>query len=540
MNYKFAQDAEFYFNLYEKERMDGALDKAAEYLIEAIRLSRDVSYRIELASLYSEMGQLDMSNAECFKVLTKDHRNNECLSILSSNYTEKNNYRAAYYYFSKFDTYGLEDLSDIVSLDSDINDLNRLGFKMVWSNGVKDCSDLKEEAEIFLSMKNYKDAIKTLNRIPKKSLQYLWAKKLLVYCHYMNQDYQSSLDITKDLMSSNQGDIATITVAYSILAETGEKALAEFYSNKIMDMKCEDIGDVLKAGYCLMDAKRFNDAVALLNRELINYPYNDNLLLLLSTAYYMEGNIDKAKKLLLKLINMYGDRTYARIYLESINEGDTPNTGIAYSIPSTRAMKYIALIDKKNESFDKFKKEFLYSAKFKSLLKWRIQADSTDGYSYMLISGIGFLRNSAAGKFLEELLLNEKISGEAKVIALDNLFNISNKKNVALVNDSYFRIVNLINGKETSQDFSEAYAMCCIYLSPMLKDYEDEIYKTFIKLNDRLKGKLNHMRSAEALAALILYHCDNLDISKEHSIVTGLFGATLPTFRKYLKILETK
>ena len=81
MKYNFKQDAKFYFSLYDKYRADNNLDKAAEYLLEAIKISRSLDLRVELASLYSEMGQLDMSNEECYYVLSKDHKNSEIINI---------------------------------------------------------------------------------------------------------------------------------------------------------------------------------------------------------------------------------------------------------------------------------------------------------------------------------------------------------------------------------------------------------------------------------------------------------------------------
>lgn len=539
MNYKFEQNAKFYHTMYLKARAEDSLDKAAEYLLEAIRLESSSSYRIELASLYSEMNQLDMSNQECFKILASNPKNIECLSLLSSNFAKKQNFRAAYFYFSQFDDYGIDELTDMVVQEADIDEFSKMGFKMVYSNGIKDCSDLKEEAEIYISMKSYKDAIRTLNSIPKNSPQYAWAQKVLVLCYYMVEDYQSSLDITNTLLLNNSEDISVIAVAYNILIESGQKSKANEYIDRIISLKCNEISDVLKAGYCLIDAKRFAEAIELMSNELDKYKYNDNLLLLLSNAYYLNNNIDKAKGILLKLINMYGDRTHAKIYLESYNLNEATDGGIAYGIPAGRALKYNMMIDQYSRE-NLFRKEFLYNSKFKNVLKWRLLADSSDDFSYSIVSMVGYLRNSAAAQFLKELLLSEKISGELKVNALYELFYCSNKSRVAIVYDAYFRIINMINPNTTTPAFVEAYALCAIFLSPMLKDYEDEIYRTFMMLNNKLKDNLSRMQSPEALAALIIYYTDNLEMSKEHKIITGIFGATLQTFRKYLKIMENR
>jgi len=540
MSYKFVQDAKFYFNLYERNRETENLDKAAEYLLEAIRLSRSLDYRIELASLYSEMGQLDMSNEECYFVLSKDHKNSECLNILSNNYTEKKNYRAAYYYFSKFDTFGLDELTDIMAIENTSGDFNRLGFRLVWSNGVKDCTDIKEEAEIYLAMKSYKEAIKVLNRIAENSPQYIWARKMLVYCYYMTGDYEQALQITNELLEKNQEDISMLSVAYNILVETNENEKANKLINKIITSECKDVTDALKAGYCLMDSKRYTDAVSLIEREMLNFQYDEGLMLILSSAYYLIGNTEKAKNILLRLINMYGDRTFARFFLESLNAGELNDAGIAYGIPVSRALKLNSLIERNIKSSDKFAKAFLYDSKFKSILKWRILTDSIDDLSYMIICELGYQKNTAALKFLEELLLRDKVSGEAKVNIMSQIIMMGGRRRIAFVYDSYFRIVNNVSIKDATQWFIDAYSMCCVYLSPMLKDYEDEIYNSYIVLNEVLKEEKKRMQSPESLAALILYKCKNLDISRDLNILAGLFGANMQTFRKYIKILESK
>lgn len=538
MKYNFVHNAKFYYNLYEKKREDNKLMSASVYLLEAIRLSRDLGYRIELASLYSEMGQYDMSNDECFYVLAKDPKNSECLNILSYNFTEKKNYRAAYFYFNKYDIYAPDDLIDVIAADTIVSDFNRLGFKLVYSNGKKDCSELKEEAELYLFMKQYKDAIQVLRQISENSPQYLSAQKILVYCYFMTEDYEQALMIANNLLERKENDISVMAVVYNIYAETGQIDSAKVTGDKILLSECYEVNDALKAGYCMMDAKRYNDAIELLNRERKKYPYNDNIMLLLACAYYMSNSISKAKNILLKLINMYGDRTYAKFYLESVNLGENCDGVITFSIPALRACKNNRIIEKADASFESFNKALVFDSKFKSILKWRIVSDSTDDYSQMLISKLGVMNNSASYKFLEELLINDRISGEAKVNALFQLFDYPLKKRAAIVYDSYFRIINLININETTDYMAEAYAMCAIYLSPMLKDYENEIYNSFMALNNRLKDNLKSMQSPEALAALILYQCNDLDISKDHNILTGLFGATLQTFRRYLKILE--
>ena len=534
MNYKLMQDPELYFSLYEKVKNEDNLDKAAEYLLEATRLSRDLSYRVELASLYLEMDQIDMSISECFSILSKEKNNTECLSLLSTNFAEKKNYRAAYYYFTKYDKSGIEDISEIMSYDTDLSEINKIGFKLVWNKGIKDCSEIKEEVEMYVAMKDYKQAIKSLNHIPKNSEQYDWARKMLVYCHYMNEDYQSALDVTEEVLKKSSGDISMLAVAYNILVETGDTDKATIYANLIVGLECADVNDAMKAGYCLMDSKRYVEAVTLLRREQNNYPYHDGLLLLLASAEQMAGKVDKAKNILLRLINMYGDRTYAKFYLESINLGEECNGGIAYAIPSLRALKNNVVIENNLASDIKFKKEFLYNSKFKSILKWRIQADSEDDYSKMLIAEIGILNNGAAIKFLEELLINEKIAGEAKIVALYYVLVNGLRRSIPIVYDSYLRTINMVKAKETTRYLVEGYAICAIHLAPMMKDYEDSILKSFNKLKDKVNG----MRSPDALAALILYYADDLTMNDE-TVVTELFGANLKTFRKYIKILES-
>lgn len=538
MNYKFVQDDIFYYNLFEKYRDEGNLAKAAEFLNESIRLRKDIKYLTELALLYSEMGQLDMSNAVCFEVLMRDHRNNDCLTILSNNFTEKKNFRAAYFYFTKFDYYGIEELTEFVVSDAEAFDISRLGFKLVWSNGKKDTSDIKDEAEFYISLKDYNQAIEILNTVPSNSFQYLWSMKMLVFCYYMNEDYYSALKLTDELIKNDECDISLMAVNYNILIEIGEVTKATIIIDKMLTMKCKDINDVYKLSYCLMDSKRYFDVINLIHKEFSKYPYDDNLYILLASAYYMTDNIPLSKRYLLKLINMYQDRTFAKLYLDCFNKGEKCDGNMLYGIPQSKAIKYNKIIDKYNHSKDVFKKAFIYNPKFKNILKWRIKTQSDDGYSYMLISNIGLLNNSTSAKFLEEILIDNSIGAVAKINALCHLFKMGKNKRIALVYDSYFRIINMIDVKDSSMYFIEAYAICCVYLAPILKDYEDEIYKSFNYLYERLKDNFNRLQSSEAFAALILYYCDNLDINKDHKIVTGLFNATITTFRKYLKIVE--
>ena len=152
------------------------------------------------------------------------------------------------------DYYGIEDMPDLIP-DTLNRDLNKFGFRLAWSNGVKDCSDIKEEAEIHLAMKNYKDAIRALERIYPNSPQYIWARKMLVFGYYMIEDYERALEIANDLLEKAENDISMMTVVYNILTETKQFDKAEKIIERIKKAECADVGDVLKAGYCLMSSK---------------------------------------------------------------------------------------------------------------------------------------------------------------------------------------------------------------------------------------------------------------------------------------------
>lgn len=541
--YKFQHNAEFYYSLYEKYRADGKLDKASEYLLETIRLNNKLSYHVELASLYSEMDQLIMSNDECFYVLSRDSKNFESISILSTNYSELKNYRAAYYYFNQYDDYGLEELADMMLQDSEFSDFSKLGFKLVYSNGRKDCSAQREDAEVHIGLQNYAQSIEILNSIPKNCTQYIWAQKMLVYCYYMIEDYERALEISKSLMKSSNSDVSMLAITYNILMEREEIDSAKDIVDKMAKIQCYDVHDVIKASYCLMDSKRYTEAIHLVKRERVNYLYDDSIILLLATAYYMEGDTDKAKYYIIKLIKMYGNRTYARYYLETFNNKEVFNGEIFNDIPSVKAIQMSKEIEEKyNQSSKVFEVNFLYNNNFRNMVNWRIMTDATEGYAYALIDEIASYKNSLgkhiARDFLERLLITDKLNGDIKASILSHLIYFNYTRTIPFVYDNYFRVINTVNCKRANAHFVDAYAMCCVYLAPILKDYEDEIYAVYNEILVKLGDNIKRMRSPEAIAALILYNCGGLELSKDQKIITGLFGANIQTFRKYLNYLN--
>lgn len=532
-NYNFNSD--FYLNLYDKYKEQDNLVKAIEYLNEAIRLDDKESLKVELASIYSDMGQFDMSNDVCYEILQKNPRNKQSLAILSSNFADKKNYRAAYFYFAKYDNSYLEEISDVLAVETE-QEYKRIGFKLVWSKGLKDCTKLQEDAEFLITMKDYDQAIKALKKIPSNSKQFIWAQKMLVFCLYMIEDYEYALDIINEILKLKQADISMLAVAYNISVEVNKGEDVHKYINLMLSLKCENFDEILKLCYCLMDAKRYRDVIAHSKKHLIKYPYNDKLMILQASAYYMNEDRRKAKNILRQLINLYGERTYAKYYLDSLNLNESCDGGIAYSVPIARALKNNIVIENCLADSKKFKKEFNNNIKFRNILKWRLDNDSDDEYSKMLVTRIGLIDNQSAGEFLESILVDEGISAETKIITLYYLMQIIKKNKISIVHDNYFRLIKRVDINKTTKYFTEAYCMCSILLAPLLMDYEIKLYNVFRRLSPFVDG----MRSPKALAAVILYYCKVNDMNEDENLITGLFGANLKTFKKYIKTIENR
>jgi len=261
---------------------------------------------------------------------------------------------------------------------------------------------------------------------------------------------------------------------------------------------------------------------------------------MLASAYQLLGETDKSKSILRDLINVYGDRTNAKYFMECINGGYKFDGGIYLGIPAALALAKVGELDKYTSDPERFEHAFLHLKNIKDTIRWRIMTNSDDDFSYMLITEVGLLRNSASTKFIEELLISDSISFDAKITALYYLLTMRRKKHITLLSENYLRSIIPLDIKDATNVILEAYAMCAVNLAPLLGSYEESLYEAFLLIEKTLTEELSHMRSPEALAALVVCSSEDLNFSEDIKVIAGLFGASLPTLRKYLKYLENK
>jgi hypothetical protein len=130
-----------------------------------------------------------------------------------------------------------------------------------------------------------------------------------------------------------------------------------------------------------------------------------------------------------------------------------------------------------------------------------------------------------------------QVSSEAKITALYYLLTINRKKHIPLVSEDYLRSIIPMDSK-LPVVIREAYAICAVNLAPLIGSYEEPLYKAFLTTADKLGAQLSRMHSPEAFASLVVFTSKELNVSEDIKVIAGLFGASLPTLKKYLKFLE--
>lgn len=552
-----------YLDLAEKASINGDAEKCISYLKKALEIDAvNQEAHIALAREYSILGAQELSNAVLFKALAVKPKQDDkdiIFQMLAMNFLDMNQADVAEYY--------LQDYADILGIDfQELEEMQtaaeekRGGFHVVYPHGEDYYEMLIEKAYGLVREHRFDEAIALLDDVDPRSKSKDAANHVVLVCLMMKNDLDSVIDNAKKMLQENPDSLAvrcTLSTAY--LMEEKEREAYEVM-DKVLEKDFTRMEDILLLLPILVNLNMHVEVVKYTKRVLENINSQPNTMIWLSQALYNIGAKDEAKRVMHKVLTIYGDYSPAQYFLD-LYAKNPEVVEYSMNLPTQEKLdryKKIhdflllqpdvaeTLLDSPDDEQDPLR---AYKKELKSLLKWAF-LDGNLQIESLIIDTLDIIGSRWGEGFLREELISPELSFELMSHIVLTMFH---RKHV------HFDVVARGLFKEISFELPEAYFKATPFFAEVIEhgicdiiysDFEPNKYiKRFVDIINSLlvldkdgkvaytRPKIARLKSINTLVGVILckvYYDDEED-PRPYTIED--YELKEKTFDKYWKIL---
>ncbi len=552
-----------YLDLAEKASINGDAEKCISYLKKALEIDAvNQEAHIALAREYSILGAQELSNAVLFKALAEKPKQDDkdiIFQMLAMNFLDMNQADVAEYY--------LQDYADILGIDfQELEEMQtaaeekRGGFHVVYPHGEDYYEMLIEKAYGLVREHRFDEAIALLDDVDPRSKSKDAANHVVLVCLMMKNDLDSVIDNAKKMLQENPDSLAvrcTLSTAY--LMEEKEREAYEVM-DKVLEKDFTRMEDILLLLPILVNLNMHVEVVKYTKRVLENINSQPNTMIWLSQALYNIGAKDEAKRVMHKVLTIYGDYSPAQYFLD-LYAKNPEVVEYSMNLPTQEKLdryKKIhdflllqpdvaeTLLDSPDDEQDPLR---AYKKELKSLLKWAF-LDGNLQIESLIIDTLDIIGSRWGEGFLREELISPELSFELMSHIVLTMFH---RKHV------HFDVVARGLFKEISFELPEAYFKATPFFAEVIEhgicdiiysDFEPNKYiKRFVDIINSLlvldkdgkvaytRPKIARLKSINTLVGVILckvYYDDEED-PRPNTIED--YELKEKTFDKYWKIL---
>ena len=407
---------EDYFNLADDAFSKGDSEKSIVNLNKALNVDdRFFEASLALATVYSSLGVWDISNATLYKTLSKhpdkDTRD-RIFYQLAMNFMDVNQPEVAEYYLQD-----IADAYDIQMPEGDGNATNGVegGFHVVYPKGEDYYEMLIERAYELVRARKFDDAIALMDEVDARSKSKNAANHIVLVCLMMKNDLDSVIANAQKMLAENGDSLAvkcTLATAYLM-----EEKVQEAYEvlDEILQKDYKSMEDILMILPLLVNMDMHAEVVKYTRRVLESLDLQPNTMIWLSQGLYNLGQRDEARKVMVKVRNIFGEYSPAEYFLELYK---TEPEKVAYSmnLPYVeRVRRYkvldtviklspvdlVTVLDIKDDD----------AMQIKKLIEWAFR-DDNENLKFLILDKLALVDCEWADDFIREQLISVDLSFE--------------------------------------------------------------------------------------------------------------------------------
>ena len=407
---------EDYFNLADDAFAKGDSDKSIVNLNKALNVDdRFFEASLALATVYSSLGVWDISNATLYKTLSKhpdkDTRD-RIFYQLAMNFMDVNQPEVAEYY--------LQDIAeeyDIQMPEGDGNATNGIegGFHVVYPKGEDYYEMLIERAYELVRARKFDDAIALMDEVDAHSKSKNAANHIVLVCLMMKNDIDSVIANAQKMLAENGDSLAvkcTLATAYLM-----EEKVQEAYEvlDEILQKDYKSMEDILMILPLLVNMDMHAEVVKYTRRVLESLDLQPNTMIWLSQGLYNLGQRDEARKVMVKVRNIFGEYSPADYFLELYK---TEPEKVAYSmnLPYVERVRRYKVLD----TVIKLSPVDLATVldindddamQIKKLIEWAFR-DDNENLKFLILDKLALVDCEWVDDFIREQLISVDLSFE--------------------------------------------------------------------------------------------------------------------------------
>ena len=407
---------EDYFNLADDAFSKGDSEKSIVNLNKALNVDdRFFEASLALATVYSSLGVWDLSNATLYKTLSKhpdkDTRD-RIFYQLAMNFMDVNQPEVAEYYLQD-----IAEAYDIQMPEGDGNATNGIegGFHVVYPKGEDYYEMLIERAYELVRARKFDDAIALMDEVDAHSKSKNAANHIVLVCLMMKNDIDSVIANAQKMLAENGDSLAvkcTLATAYLM-----EEKVQEAYEvlDEILQKDYKSMEDILMILPLLVNMDMHAEVVKYTRRVLENLDLQPNTMIWLSQGLYNLGQRDEARKVMVKVRNIFGEYSPAEYFLELYK---TEPEKVAYSmnLPYVERVRRYKVLD----TVIKLSPVDLATVldindddamQIKKLIEWAFR-DDNENLKFLILDKLALVDCEWVDDFIREQLISVDLSFE--------------------------------------------------------------------------------------------------------------------------------
>ena len=407
---------EDYFNLADDAFSKGDSEKSIVNLNKALNVDdRFFEASLALATVYSSLGVWDLSNATLYKTLSKhpdkDTRD-RIFYQLAMNFMDVNQPEVAEYYLQD-----IADAYDIQMPEGDGNATNGIegGFHVVYPKGEDYYEMLIERAYELVRARKFDDAIALMDEVDARSKSKNAANHIVLVCLMMKNDIDSVIANAQKMLAENGDSLAvkcTLATAYLM-----EEKVQEAYEvlDEILQKDYKSMEDILMILPLLVNMDMHAEVVKYTRRVLESLDLQPNTMIWLSQGLYNLGQRDEARKVMVKVRNIFGEYSPADYFLELYK---TEPEKVAYSmnLPYVERVRRYKVLD----TVIKLSPVDLATVldikdddamQIKKLIEWAFR-DDNENLKFLILDKLALVDCEWVDDFIREQLISVDLSFE--------------------------------------------------------------------------------------------------------------------------------
>ena len=554
---------EDYFNLADDAFAKGDSEKSIVNLHKALNVDeRFFEASLALATVYSSLGVWDISNATLYKTLSQ-HPDKEIRDRifyqLAMNFMDLNQPEVAEYY--------LQDIAEAYDIqmpegDGSAESGREGGFHVVYPKGEDYYEMLIERAYELVRARKFDEAIALMDEVDARSKSKNAANHIVLVCLMMKNDLDSVIANAQKMLAENGDSLAvkcTLATAYLM-----EEKVQEAYEvlDEILQKDYKSMEDILMILPLLVNMDMHAEVVKYTRRVLESLDLQPNTMIWLSQGLYNLGQKDEARKVMVKVRNIFGEYSPADYFLE-LYKTEPEKVQYSMNLPYVERVRRYKVLD----AVLKLSPDDLSAvldikdddaAQIKKLIEWAF-SDDNENLKFLILDKLSLVDCEWVDEFIRRQLIGVDLSFELMSRLLFCLIHEKTDKfffNFDVVAQDRFKSVRMVlpnayYNYKMPNVLCNAVSYCIsdivftdeepnIYLAKLT-----EIVNKIVKVEDgKAKytepryAKISTMKSMRTLVGVLLAKVYEEDDPLNMRVITiERYNLNAATFDKYYKIV---